>query len=270
MEIYRICFCGHRKIYGYNDLEDKLEEIAINAMREHYYVDFYVGRNGDFDISAASAVKRAQKRYGNHNSSLILVQPYPMSDDNDYKSFYDEIIYPVEKGVHFKQAITMRNRWMIENSDLFICFVSDENNGDATKALKYATKIGAEIINMADFHFDNEEEAEICFGDDRYHNEDEKRYSINKIKALLYIRAHYEELTKIAKIKKAYNIMLDEIIRENSLYSDNKILTQVTEEARDDQNTGLDFLIKTEEYKNIERYKNHAAFAVRYIKNYYK
>lgn len=153
MEVYRICFCGHRKIYGYRDLEEKLEELAKKAIREHDFVEFYLGRNGDFDISAASAVKRAQKSLGNDNSSLILVQPYKMRDDSLYESFYDEIIYPVDKSTYFKQAITLRNRWMIENSDLLICFCLDKNNGGASSTLKYATNIGIKIINIAEEYY---------------------------------------------------------------------------------------------------------------------
>lgn len=154
VEVYRICFCGHRKIYGYRDLEEKLEELVKKAICEHDYVEFYLGRNGDFDIFAASAVKRAQKNLGNENSSLILVQPYKMRNDTCYESFYDEIIYPVDKNTHFKQAITKRNRWMIENSDLLICFVLDKNIGGADDALKYATKIGIKVINIAEEYHD--------------------------------------------------------------------------------------------------------------------
>ena len=55
-----------------------------------------MGRNGDFDISAASAVKRAQKALGKHNSSLILVEPYSMKNDPFYEKYYDEVILPIE------------------------------------------------------------------------------------------------------------------------------------------------------------------------------
>ncbi len=49
-------------------------------MRRKEYVEFYVGRNGDFDTMVASAVKRCQKRYGKENSSLILVIPYAVAN----------------------------------------------------------------------------------------------------------------------------------------------------------------------------------------------
>ena len=105
MEIYRIAFIGHREIYGHYLLEDQIEQIARDKLYEKEYVEFYVGRNGDFDISLASAIKRAQNAVGHHNSCLILLQPYPMKEDEYYEKFYDEVQYPVDSKTHPKAAI---------------------------------------------------------------------------------------------------------------------------------------------------------------------
>ena len=149
VEIYRIAFIGHREIYGHYHLEDQIEQIARDKLREKEYVEFYVGRNGDFDILVASAVKKAQKAVGHHNSSLILLQPYPMKNDEYYEKFYDEIQYPVDRRMHPKAAITKRNRWMIENSELLVAFVEVGKKGGAMATLKYAESRGLEIINLA-------------------------------------------------------------------------------------------------------------------------
>ena len=148
MEIYRIAFIGHREIYQHQRLEEQIENIARDMLHKKEYVEFYVGRNGDFDISVASAIKRAQKAVGHHNSSLILLQPYPMKDDIYYEQFYDEIEYPIDGKTHPKGAITKRNRWMIEQADLVICYIEREEGGAYT-ALKYAQKLEKEIINLA-------------------------------------------------------------------------------------------------------------------------
>lgn len=149
VEIYRITFIGHREIDGQYDLEDRIEKIVRDKLCIKEYVEFYVGRNGDFDLSVASSVKRAQKTVGDHNSSLILVQPYPMKDDEYYEKYYDEIYYPVSSKTHPKAAITMRNKWMIEHSDLLIAFVEEGRKGGALTALEYAVKQNVEIINLA-------------------------------------------------------------------------------------------------------------------------
>ena len=150
MDIYRIAFIGHRYIEGQYRLEDRIEDIIREKLHTKEYVELYVGRNGDFDISVASATKRAQKALGNQNSCLVLLQPYPMKDDEYYEDFYDEVWYPVDPKTHPKLAITKRNQWMIDNADLLVAYVEPDRKGGALTTLKYAQKHGVEIINLAE------------------------------------------------------------------------------------------------------------------------
>ena len=149
MEIYRIAFIGHSVIYGQYRLEDKIEDLIREKLHMKEYVELYVGRNGDFDISVASATKRAQEALGHHNSSLVLIQPYPMKDDPYYEKFYDEVWYPIDSKTHPKAAIAKRNQWMMENADLLIAYVEPWRKGGAYTAMKYANKLEKEIINLA-------------------------------------------------------------------------------------------------------------------------
>ena len=149
MEIYQVAFIGHRRIDAYAHLEDRIEQIARDLIRQKEYVEFYVGRNGDFDIMAASAIKRTQRALGHENSSLILVQPYPMKDDEYYENYYDELAYPISRHVHPKAAITQRNQWMIDHAQLLIAFVEDGRKGGALTALKYSNQKGIPILNRA-------------------------------------------------------------------------------------------------------------------------
>ena len=147
VETYRVSFIGHRQIYETRQLEDAIEKIACGLILQKDYVEFYLGRNGDFDISAASAVKRAQRKSGMKNSSLILVLPYHSKHEEFYEKFYDEICMPIDKKTHFKRAITKRNEWIVDNSDLLIAYVESEGGG-AYRTLKYAEQAGIEIINL--------------------------------------------------------------------------------------------------------------------------
>ena len=149
MELYRVAFIGHRMILRNYDLEDRIEDIVKDLLRTKEYVELYLGRNGDFDISAASAIKRAQKALGHENSSLILVQPQPMKDDCHYSEFYDELLYPIPGTVHPKRRITERNKWLVDNTDLVICYVEKGRTGGALSTLKYGEKQGIDIIFLA-------------------------------------------------------------------------------------------------------------------------
>lgn len=98
----------------------------------------------------ASAIKRAQKRFGKENNSLILVLPYTVADMEYLEDFYDEIWIPDElHGVHFKNAITKRNEWFVNNSNLLIAYVLRDKGGAAT-CLKMAEKQKILTVNIAD------------------------------------------------------------------------------------------------------------------------
>ena len=148
-EIYRVSFIGHREIDRFRFVEEQLDKIIGDLISKKEYVEFYVGRNGEFDTMVASAIKRCQKWYGTANSSLILVLPYTVADMDLLEQFYDEIWLPEELyKVHHKAAITKRNEWFVEHSDLLVCFVEKETGG-AARCLKKAQQQGIQIKNIA-------------------------------------------------------------------------------------------------------------------------
>ncbi len=149
-EIYRVSFIGHREIDRFRFVEEQLDKVIGELIRTKEYVEFYVGRNGEFDTMVASAVKRGQKRYGMENSSLILVIPYAVADMDLLEKFYDEIWIPEELyNVHYKSAITKRNKWFVEHSDLLIAYVQ-KHKGGAAICYKYAQEKEIEILNIAE------------------------------------------------------------------------------------------------------------------------
>jgi hypothetical protein len=65
-----------------------------------------------------------------------------------YEKYYDHIIVPESVyGVHPKVAITLKNRWMVEQSDLVIAYI-ERDKGGAYKAIKYAEKRNKKVINL--------------------------------------------------------------------------------------------------------------------------
>ena len=148
-EVYRVSFIGHREIDRFYFVEEQLDKAVGELLRNKEYVEFYVGRNGEFDTMVASAVKRGQKRYGKENSSLILVLPYAVADMDMLEKFYDEIWLPEELyNIHYKCAITKRNEWFIDHSDLLVAYVKKEKGG-AAYCLKQAKKKGIATKNIA-------------------------------------------------------------------------------------------------------------------------
>ena len=150
MDIYRVAFIGHRVISNILQIENELEKIVKELMRSHSFVEFYVGRNGDFDISAASVIKRVRKSCDANNCELILVLPYANKDECYFEQYYDNIYYPLAPKTYYKKAILKRNEWLVDNSDLLIAYVESDRVGGAMKTLHYAVKTNTYVINLFD------------------------------------------------------------------------------------------------------------------------
>ena len=71
--------------------------------------------------------------------------------DMEYlEDFYDEIWIPDElHGVHFKNVITKRNEWFVNNSDLLVAYVLRDKGGAAT-CFKMAKKQEISVVNIAE------------------------------------------------------------------------------------------------------------------------
>ena len=151
---------GHRIIEDYQVVENKLYELLrIIMQKECVEVEFLVGRNGEFDLMAASVIRRLKKEIYSENVFLTLVLPYETAElRNDIESFenyYDSIeICEACDEQNFKSAFTIRNRDMVDRSDMVVVYVKNESGG-AYQALNYAVKNQKRIINL--YHTPNEE-----------------------------------------------------------------------------------------------------------------
>ena len=128
MEMYTVSFFGHRIIDDLNKVQNELENIISKIVSEHEYVQFLVGRDGDFDIIAASAVRKVKKILFVDNVDLNLVLPYmraEISNNIEYMlDYYNDIQVDNDaRKAHFKTAIKIRNQNMVKKSQLVICYV---------------------------------------------------------------------------------------------------------------------------------------------------
>ena len=154
MEIYTVSFFGHREVEGASDIESKLDWLLHDLITQKQYVEFLIGRDGEFDLLVASAIRRAVKQYGCGNTSLILVLPYMKAEyrnnEQSYLNYYDEVEICAESSkAHYKSAIQMRNRSMVDRSDLVVCCIQHKSGG-AYKTIKYALKHDKSVRDLAD------------------------------------------------------------------------------------------------------------------------
>lgn len=154
MATYTVSFFGHRAIEGPLLMEKRLEILIRKLLQEKEYVEFLVGRDGEFDQLVSSTIRRCKREYRSDNSAHVWVLPYPTADfrDNEdaYRDYYDEIeICGSSAGCHFKGAYQTRNREMVDRADLVVFCIQHESGG-AWQTWKYAQKQHISCINVND------------------------------------------------------------------------------------------------------------------------
>ena len=154
LEIFTVAFFGHRYIDNPLKVEELLEEQIRRLINEKEYVDFVVGRNGEFDQCVSSTVLRVRKNVRDDNSALVLVLPYVTAEYLNNKEYFHDYYTDVEISysasmAHPKSAIQIRNREMVDRADLVICYIENKEGG-AWQTLKYAMEKEKNIINLAE------------------------------------------------------------------------------------------------------------------------
>ena len=139
-----VTLCGHAQISQVEEVEKWLYAVS-ESLIEQGAVTFYLGGYGAFDGLAASVLREQKKRYP--QIELVLVLAY-LNDRRD-TSGYDRTVYPPLETVPRRFAISHRNRWMVEVSDVVVAYVLHDWGGAAT-TLRYAKQKAKQIISYCD------------------------------------------------------------------------------------------------------------------------
>jgi len=128
-------------LFGHRDSPQIIQPEIEKAVEFHYQEygirQFYVGGYGELDRMAGSAVKAVKRKYG--DVRLFLLIPYhPAERPVDVTEGFDGTFYPPLENTPRRYAIVKANRWMVENSDSIICWVT--HFGNARNLLQYARK----------------------------------------------------------------------------------------------------------------------------------
>ena len=152
LNTFTVSFFGHRIIENALKIEGRLEQLIQALLRDHEYVEFLVGRDGEFDQLVSSAIRRCKREYRSDNSAHIWVLPYVTAEfrDNEesFRDYYDEIeVCEAATGCHYKNAHQTRNRAMVDRSDLVV-FCIQQTSGGAWQTMKYSKKQGKPYIYL--------------------------------------------------------------------------------------------------------------------------
>lgn len=122
-----IVFCGHSNYF--QNKQD--EETILNILKSEVGdadCEIFLGGYGNFDDFAFRCVEKFKQSHPNAKS--VLITSYLGKEKNAYeKAGFDSIIYPSLEHVPPRYAISHRNKWMIEQADVVISYVSRQYGG---------------------------------------------------------------------------------------------------------------------------------------------
>lgn len=154
MNIYTVSFFGHRYIERGTEIEERLDKLLHDLITQKEYVDFLTGWNGNFDLLASAAIKRAVRSYNYGNTHFTLVLPYMKAEYRANEKEYLDYLMKSRcvlnrpkrtRSLLPKSAIEA----MIDRSDLVVCCIQHKSGG-AYRTIQYAEKQGKKIVNLAE------------------------------------------------------------------------------------------------------------------------
>lgn len=112
---------------------------SVNTLLRQGVNEFYSGGMGNFDILCEKAVKKS--------GGIITYIPYntKLIKERD-RLWYDNIFCPFSDKTYSKYDIPNRNKWLVDNTDICLCYVYKE--GGAMSTYDYALKKNKQIINL--------------------------------------------------------------------------------------------------------------------------
>lgn len=134
-------FFGHSDTPA--DIRGKLKETLIDLIENQGADLFYVGNHGSFDRIVTSVLRELSAVYP-HIRYYVVLAYLPLNNANDIPTTLPEDIETVPK----RFAVDFRNRFMVEQSDVVITYIT-RSYGGATKFAGIARRKKKTVINLA-------------------------------------------------------------------------------------------------------------------------
>ena len=135
-------FFGHKDTP--KEIEPTLRSTLINLIENKNVTVFYVGNNGNFDTMVRRQLEDLSHTYPITYSVVLAYLP---TEKNKYDDLTNTIYPEGLETVPKRFAISWRNKWMIQQSDIVVTYVT-HNFGGAAQFKEIAERAGKEVINL--------------------------------------------------------------------------------------------------------------------------
>ena len=139
-----VTFFGHKDTP--KEIEPTLRTTLIDLIENHGATEFYVGNNGNFDTMVRRQLEDLSNTYSITYNVVLAYLPAKKSEYDDYTN----TILP--EGIETKPkrfAISYRNKWMIQQSDIVVTYVT-HSFGGAAQFKNTAERKGKTIIELSE------------------------------------------------------------------------------------------------------------------------
>ena len=136
-------FFGHRECCG---LDKAVLRSAIEDLIKQGTTEFLVGNHGQFDGMVFSCLQDLSKEYPEISYSVVLA--YLPTRKEAYDLYQGHSFYPEGQELGpAKYAIHRRNRYLIRQADICMCYVN-QTFGGAYKFARLAKCAGLRVFNL--------------------------------------------------------------------------------------------------------------------------
>ena len=139
-----VTFFGHKDTP--KNTEPTLRTTLIDLIENHNAAVFYVGNNGNFDTMVRRQLEALSQTYPITYSVVLAYLPTK-------KSEYDELANTIlPEGIETipkRFAISYRNKWMIQQADVVVTYVS-HSFGGAAQFKAMAERQGKTVIELSE------------------------------------------------------------------------------------------------------------------------
>ena len=135
-------FFGHKDTP--KEIEPTLRSTLIDLIENKNVTTFYVGNNGNFDTMVRRQLEYLSQTYP---ITYSIVLAYLPTEKNKYDDLSNTIYPEGLETVPKRFAISWRNKWMIQQSDVVVTYVT-HNFGGAAQFKEMAEMLNKHVTNL--------------------------------------------------------------------------------------------------------------------------
>ena len=137
-----VSFFGHKDTP--KEIEPPLRATLIDLIKNHGATEFYVGNYGNFDTMVRRQLENLSQTY---SITCHIVLAYLPTKKSEYDDFTNTLLPEGIETLPKRFAISYRNKWMVEQSDIVVTYVA-RTYGGAWQFKAMAERQGKTVIEL--------------------------------------------------------------------------------------------------------------------------